>query len=255
MKNNTNYTNPQNKYKIIFLHHSTGSVVYNAGYKTNRIIRKLFPQKSYVSKWFEEYNNVNGTNYYITEQFFPNAEPYGWSNYPYDYYNIWVKNAGEEPYMDEPTLEMLTKQYNLIIFKHCYPVCDIAENIHQPDVNSSEKRIENYQLQYLALKQKMHEFPNTKFLIWTGAALVESKTTQEKALRAKTFFKWVKNDWDTADDNIFLWDFYELETEGELFLKTDNASSPMDSHPGKSFSKRVAPLFCQRIVDVIMYNK
>ena len=32
---------------------------------------------------------------------FPKPNPYGWNNYPYDYYNIWVKNAGEELYMEE----------------------------------------------------------------------------------------------------------------------------------------------------------
>ena len=36
---------------------------------------------------------------------FPKASPYGWHNYPYDYYDIWVKHAGNEPYMEEPSME------------------------------------------------------------------------------------------------------------------------------------------------------
>lgn len=254
MTNNSKSTNPQKEYKIIFLHHSTGRVIYNAGNETNRIIQKLFHPKSFVSKWFDNYNHINGTNYQIAEQFFPKKAIYGWKNYPYDYYNIWVKNAGEQPYLNEPTLEILTKQYELIIFKHCYPVSNIEEDIINPDINSSEKRLENYKLQYLALKKKLNEFPNTKFLIWTGAAQVKSNSTQEQALRAKSFVDWVKNDWDTSMDNIFLWDFYELETEGGLFLKDENANNINDSHPGKSFAKKVAPLFCQRIIDVIQHN-
>ena len=149
----------------------------------------------------------------------------------------------------------LAKKYKLIIFKHCYPVSNILEDINQPDVNSSEKRIENYKLQYLALKQKLHEFPDTKFLIWTGAAQVEAKTTREQAIRAKAFFDWVRNDWKTPNDNIYIWDFYELETEGSLFLKTLNAESPTNSHPSESFAEKVAPLFCQRIIEVIQQNK
>jgi hypothetical protein len=254
MNNNFKSTTSQKEYKIIFLHHSTGQVIYNAGNETNRIVRKLFPQKAYVSQWFADYNNANGTNYNITEQFFPKSKPYGWNNYPYDYYNIWVKNAGEQPYLGEPTLEILTKQYDLIIFKHCFPVSNIIEDINQPDINSPEKRIENYKLQYLALKQKLNEFPNTKFLVWTGAVQVESNTTKEQAQRAKDFFDWVKNDWDTADDNIFLWDFYELETEGGLFLKNENATNRSNSHPGKSFAAKAAPLFCQKIIEVIQHN-
>lgn len=254
MKTNSKCISSQKEHKIIFLHHSVGSVIFNAGNRTNRIIRKLFPQKSYISQWFENYNCINGTNYHITEQFFPRKELYGWNNYPYDYYNIWVKNAGYQPYLSEPTLEILTKQYKLIIFKHCYPISDMKEDLNLPDINSPEKSIKNYHLQYIALKKKLNEFPNTKFLIWTGAAQVESNTTKEKALRAKEFFNWVKNDWNIEEGNIFLWDFFDLETEGGLFLKNENANTTNDSHPGKSFAKKVAPLFCKRIIEVIQHN-
>lgn len=64
-------------------------------------------------------------------------------------------------------------------------------------------------------------------------------------------FDWVKNDWDTANDNIFLWDFFALETDGSLYLKNEIASSSQDSHPGKTFAKKIGILFCQRIIDVI----
>ncbi len=61
----------------------------------------------------------------------------------------------------------------------------------------------------------------------------------------------MKNEWDEPSDNIYLWDFYELETEGGLYLKDEYAASPTNSHPNKKFSAQVAPLFCQRVVDVI----
>jgi hypothetical protein len=242
------------EYRILFLHHSTGDVVFNAGKTTSRLSRKLFKNQTFVKQWFKKYNASNNTNYKIEQQFFPKNGPYGWNNYPYDYYNIWVKHAGNLPYLNEPTLEILTQKYNLIIFKHCYPVSDMVEDSNLADINSSKKSLENYKLQYLALKQKMHEFPDTKFLVWTGAARVESNTTTEQAKRAKAFFDWVRNEWDTPDDNIFLWDFYELETEGTLYLKNENASDPANSHPGKDFAEKVAPLFCQRIIEVIGQN-
>jgi hypothetical protein len=101
----------------------------------------------------------------------------------------------------------------------------------------------------------MHEFPNTKFLVWTGAARVESNTTKNQAERTKAFFDWVRNEWNTPDDNIFLWDFYELETEGTLYLKIENANDRANSHPGKAFAEKVAPLFCKRITEIIEQNK
>lgn len=221
------------KAKILFLHHSTGECIWNGG----------------VPAWFEAYNRANKTEYAITEQAFPKDSPYGWNNYPYDYWNIWVKHAGPKAYKSEPTLEMLTQQYDVIVFKHCFPVSAIDEDTGTPDVASEDKRIENYKLQYAAIKKKLREFPKTKFILWTGAALVKSETDEDAARRARDFFDWVVKTWDERGDNIYVWDFRALETEGGLFLKGAYAAG--DSHPNESFSKKVAPLFCRRVVDVI----
>ena len=66
-----------------------------------------------------------------------------------------------------------------------------------------------------------------------------------------SFFDWVKSDWDEPGDNIFLWDFYELETEGGIYMKLSYASGLRDPHPRPDFAGRVAPLFAQRIIDVV----
>jgi hypothetical protein len=226
---------------IIFLHHSTGGVIWKGGGNS-------------LKQLFKEFNEEYDTNYAISEKAFPNSSPYGWENYPYDYYNIWVKNAGEEPYMKEPTLEMLTKEYQLIMFKHCFPVSDIQADLDIADINSEIKTLSNYKLQYLALRDKLHEFPDTKFIVWTGAALVEGATTEEKALRAKEFFKWVTDEWDLPDDNIYIWDFYSLQTEGGLYFPVQYAVSSRDSHPNDEFAARVAPLLFNRVIDVIDNN-
>lgn len=217
---------------IIFLHHSTGENIWNGG----------------VESWFENYNNDHSVNYQISQQYFPQADPYGWNNYPYDYWNIWVNHAGDSEYLDEPTLEILTNTYDTIVFKHCFPVSYVEENIGA-DISSDYKSIENYQLQYNALKDKMHEFPDTNFIVWTGAALIEGETDAAHAERAQEFFNWVKDTWDEDGDNIYVWDFYSLETNGTLYMK--DAHSAGDSHPNEEFSQEVAPLFGQRVVDVI----
>lgn len=218
--------------KIIFLHHSTGEVIWNGG----------------VPEWIASYNKAHGTKYAIEERAFPSGDPYPWENYPYDYWNIWVKHAGSKAYTGEPTLEMLTKDYQVIVFKHCFPVSGIDED-GTADVSSSEKTLANYRLQYNALKTKLRSFPNTRFLVWTGAALLASETSPEQADRAKQFFDWVKTSWDEKGDNIYVWDFFALETDGGKFLTTEHGSD--DSHPNEKFAKEVAPLFCQHLVDVI----
>ena len=233
---------------IAFLHHSTGQIVWQGN--TSKIAFKLF-KKGDVTKWFSTFNKKNNTNYQIENFYFPKETPYGWKNYPYDYFNIWVKNAGNKEYMEEPTLEMLTKKYKVIIFKHCFPVSNIISDTGNPNVDSEEKRLENYKLQYIKLKEKMKSFPETKFIVWTGAALSKDNTTEDNAIRAREFRDWVIHKWDEPNDNIFIWDFYELETEGGLYLKPEFAAGPKNSHPNKTFAGKIAPLFCNRIVDVI----
>jgi hypothetical protein len=123
-----------------------------------------------------------------------------------------------------------------------------------PDINSEEKRVENYRLQYIALKNKMHEFPNTKFIVWTPAVRVKSNITEGEALRTREFYRWIMDEWDEKGDNVYIWDFYNYETDGGLYLKDDYSAGPGNSHPGKKFSAKLAPLFAQFIIDVAEGN-
>lgn len=221
--------------KVIFLHHSTGGCVWEGG----------------VEKCVKDYNAAHGTSYSIVERAFPKEKPYGWNNYPYDYWNIWVNHAGPAPFKEEPTLEMLTKEYDVIVFKHCFPVANVKADTGKGDITSNVKSAENYKLQYEALKAKMRSFPSTKFVVWTGAMLVKGDTDEQSAKRAKAFFKWVRESWDEKGDNIFVWDFDAIETGGGLYLKDECAASADDSHPNDKLSKLAAPLFAKRVIDVI----
>lgn len=233
---------------IAFLHHSTGNSIWVGN--TNRYVYKLF-KKGDVERIFSDFNRKNRTDYRITEISFPKASPYGWNNYPYDYYNIWVRNAGANLYMEEPTLEILTQKYDIIIFKHCYPVSRISEDIGIADANSPEKRLENYKVQYNALKEKMHQFPENKFIVWTPAVCTKKKMTEDEAKRTFRFYKWIMEEWKEEGDNIFIWDFYKYETEGTLYLLDKYATSPDNPHPGRELSARLAGVFSKYIFDVI----
>lgn len=221
--------------RVLFLHHSTGRVVWEGG----------------VKRFLRDYRTPEGRRVRIEERDFPKERPYGWNNYPYDYWNIWVAHAGPEPFMDEPTLEILTPDYDLIVLKHCFPVSGVAPDTGAPDVAAAEKRLENYRLQYEALREKMRSFPETRFLVWTPPALVEAKTTPEEAARADRFARWVREEWDEPGDNIFLWDFRRLETAGGPYLLEEHAKSGTNSHPNDGFAARVAPLLGRRIAAVL----
>lgn len=256
--------NNDSEMNIVFLHHSTGNVIWNGGNKRsllhkaiNRVSSKLaykIGNNAKLPGLFKEYNTKNGKKYSIKEITFPKSSPYGWKNYPYDYYNIWVKNAGEEPFMEEPTLEMLTEDYDLIIFKHCFPVSNIKADTDSGDINSDIKTISNYKLQYEALRDKLNSYPDNKFILFTGAVQVRSKISEEEAKRAKDFFTWVIEKWDIPGDNIYLWDLYSLQTQDGLYFKNEYAVSDSDSHPNKIFAERAAGLLFERIIDVIENN-
>jgi hypothetical protein len=240
-------TRQNNMRKIIFLHHSTGESIWIG--KTNRYVYK-FTKKGDVKSCFLKLNRKYQTNYSIEERNFPAESPYGWKNLPFDYYNIWVKNAGDKPYLTEPTLELLTKEYDIIIFKHCYPVSNIKEDIGKPDPDSEERRIENYKLQYDALKKKMHEFPDNKFIIWTPAVQVKNHITADEAKRTQEFYNWIMAEWNEKGDNIYIWDFYKYETDGGLYFKDEYSGDADNSHPGKEFAGNLAPIFAKFIFDI-----
>lgn len=249
--------------KILFLHHSTGEVIWfgrppslikRGLRKFNRKFAYSIDRKAKVVKLIEKYNKENKKKYFAIDMEFPKISPYGWNNNPFDYYNIWVKNQGTEPYLEEPTLELLTKEYDLIIFKHCYPVSNIKPDKDIADINSNYPSIANYKLQYLALRDKLHQFPDNKFILFTGAAQVKGNISTDEANRAQDFFEWVIKEWDVPDDNIFLWDLYNLETEGGIYFKEEYAGSSSDSHPNKEFANRVSELLFNRIIDIIENN-
>jgi hypothetical protein len=248
---------------IIYLHHSTGGVIWRGGKNSfvTKVARRIsarmtdvIEKKAALPQLFSQYNRDYKKNYYIKEMEFPKETPYGWNNFPYDYYNIWVKNAGKDPFMEEPTLEILTNEYQVIIFKHCFPVSNIKPDQDTANINTDVKTISNYKLQYLALRNKFHEFPDTKFILFTGAAQVKAKVKEEDAVRAKEFFSWVTNEWDLPDDNIYLWDLYSLQTEGGLYFKDDYAVSSTNSHPNGDFAGKAVKLLFNRIIDIVENN-
>lgn len=232
--NNAGSSKDSKNIRIIFLHHSTGGRIWDGG----------------VPQLIKEYNLKNGTNYQIIEQCYPSTEGgYPWSNYPYDYYNLWVRYTGSSEDRKELNLDQIAANYDVIIFKHCFPVSEIKADTGRPDINSSRKSLENYKLQYNALRDRMLQFPDKKFIVWTGAALSEDSTTPVQAERAKEWANWVRNEWDKDGDNIFIFDFEQLETEGGLYLKYPCGNK--DSHPDKNFSKTAASEFVKKIIEVI----
>jgi len=237
---------------VIFLHHSTGGNVYNQGD---------------VAEYISNYNTQNGTDVQITERAYPNS-PYPWNNYAYDYWNLWINSACDNASSGIECLESIASNYDIIIWKHCYPGAGIGDASGEGDITSSSKTIPNYKLQYRALRDKMDALPDNDFIVWTLAPLHRLATSEEQAARAGEFVNWVKNDWLTEDGkthpNIFIFDFFGIVAEQgaspaqgfQYCLKYDFEGSheSSDSHPNTLANETAGPVFAQYIIDVALGN-
>jgi hypothetical protein len=235
--------------KVIFLHHSTGDGVYNEGQ---------------VASWMDNYNSQHQKNYVLTERSYPDT-PYPWENYPYDYWNLWINGACNSGNPNIECLSSLCSNYDVIIFKHCFPGAGIGADDPVPDVSSPNKTLANYKLQYRALRDLLDSYPDNKFIIWTLTPLHRLATTDQQASRAHEFVQWVKNEWlqedGKAHPNIYVFDFFGLmaeynssPTHGKVYcLKYDFETSHFsdDSHPNAAANAYAGPVFGQFMVDVI----
>jgi hypothetical protein len=239
--------------KILFIHHSTGGGVYNQGN---------------VASWFTNYNTTNNKSYQITERAYPDT-PYPWENYPYDYWNLWVNPSTtcNSANSKIECINTITQNYNVIIFKHCFPGAGIGADGATSSVSSSSKTLGNYKLQYRALRAMMDGYPNNKFIVWTLAPLHRNATNVDDAARARQFVNWVKTQWLTEDGkshpNIYVFDFYGIVAESNPTpvngkvncLKYDyeggHAADYSDSHPNTAANMVAGPAFAQFIVDCI----
>jgi hypothetical protein len=230
--------------RVLFLHHSTGKGVWGGGF-----------EDALAAK-----NAQLGTSYSATQRDYPDT-PYPWQNYPADYYRLWVTksdpnivtNPNDANYLNTASLETLSKNVDLIVWKHCFPVSIVGADQGSADPASDTRTLANYKAAYLALLDKMRSFPNNRFLVWTGAVEREGTgndyISPEQANRFKAFRDWVVNTWDQKGDNIFVFDFYTMETGGGIYLLPANASG--DNHPNDTFNQWAAPRFAARVCDVL----
>ncbi|OGI32396.1 MAG: hypothetical protein A2343_03915 [Candidatus Moranbacteria bacterium RIFOXYB12_FULL_35_8] len=154
-------------------------------------------------------------------------------------------------------MNTLTQNYEVIIFKHCYPGAAVLADTGSPSVSSSVKSLENYKLQYRALRSMLDSYPNNKFIIWTLSPLHRLATTEANAQRAKEFVDWVKEDFLTEDsqphENIYIFDWWGYVAGLDNYLKYEYEISHTgsDSHPNNQANIDVGPIFSQFIVDTI----
>lgn len=225
---------PPDATNILYLHHSTGQNIWDGG----------------IEGWVDGYNDEHGTNYHIVERAYPN-EPYPWSNDPHDYWKLWVDSSGDDTHRGQATLEQLVGSYDVIVWKNCFVASHLEPDEPTPSVSSATRTVANYKLQFDALKTKMHQFPDTTFVVWTLPPLVAGDTDPAAAGRSAEVSRWMVEEWDQRGDNVHVWDFHAIATWDDGMLPATYATGEKDSHPNPTLANEAAPMFGQRLVDVI----
>lgn len=252
--NNTSIEPVVKDQKILILTHSLGRALYEEGG---------------LEAWFDNYNTSNNSQIQIEQRDYPD-DPYQWSNAPYDYWNLWLNGACDSIEASSECLSSLVNKYDVISFKNSYELSDVLPDVggSTAAVNSTRKSVENYKLQYRALRDLMDQYPDTIFVVWTlpprhRLQKTSSDTTAlANARRATEFSTWLTSEWLSEDnkshDNIFVFDIRAYLMGSDNYLKFDYESTHTwsESQPNPAANALLGPTLAEFLVGSIEeYNK
>jgi len=228
--------NQGNHTNIVFLHHSTGSNLIEQGY-----IRRLFSEAGYEF-WDHGYNlqglrrpdgSETGYSYNVPDD---NTDPDGLAS-------IFSQRAYSLPLNTFSGL----LQHEVIIFKSCFPVCNIA----------NDDQFEQYKEYYRHMRDVMDQYLGKVFIVVTPPPLNPASTDPEAAARARALADWLGSDeYLKGHSNVFTFDFFNHLAEGdpaspEYNMLRAEYREGTDSHPNRMANEALGPLFVDFIIDVL----
>lgn len=132
-------------------------------------------------------------------------------------------------------------QYDVIAFKSCFPVSNIAD----------EYQLEAYKQHYLTIQDRMDQHPEKVFIIVTQPPQVPGASSREEADRARAWTQWLQSDeFLSGHDNIFVFDFFDYLAGSDNFLRREYRYDNHDAHPNARANREIAPYFVDFIAQV-----
>jgi hypothetical protein len=209
--------------RIIFMHHSTGeNLIWQGG------MREAFTELGYEF-WDHGYNSDGlvdpdgrhtSINWNVPGD---NTDPDGW----YAIFN--------QPFTTPPTNTLSHMlEYDVIIFKSCFPASHITDN----------EMFEDYKRYFLAIRSAMDQYPNKLFIPFTTPPLVPNSTDPESAARARAWAQHLTSaGYLGGYPNIRVFDFFTLLADDVGYLRAEYRPDQWDSHPNELANRAVGPLF------------
>ncbi len=214
----------QTPVRIIFMHHSTGAGLIEGGG-----VRQSFTDRGYEF-WDHGYNgdglvdaegNWLGINWDVPGD---NTDPDGW-------HTIFLQPVTSPP--DNTFSHML--EYDVIIFKSCFPNADIT----------SEEQLEMYKSYYLDIRDVIDQHPDKLFIAFTNPPLTPNSTSPEAASRARRWAEYLTSpEYLDGHPNLVVFDFYSLLADEDGYLRAEYRPDDVyDSHPNELANRTIGPLF------------
>ncbi len=209
--------------RIIFLHHSCGHNLIEQGG-----VREGFTALGY--EFYDHgYNDdglrladgsYSGTNFAVPDD---NTDPDG------------IAYIFSQPLHDPPdnTFSYLM-QYDVIAFKSCFPTSNIGD----------DEQLAEYKSYYLAIRDRMDQYPNKLFIIVTQPPQVPANSNPEEGARARALTVWLQSDEFLAGHpNVYVFDFFGLLAGDDNFLRPEYRSDEYDAHPNERANREIGPQF------------
>ncbi|MCK5543092.1 MAG: hypothetical protein KAI40_10405 [Desulfobacterales bacterium] len=232
------------KPKILFLHHSVGE-----GLIRDSNIRDILTEAGFEF-WDHGYNHSkhglrdgNGDPagcYWIPDN---NTNPDGFAEL------FSLNPSSENP------LSIILKNYNIILFKSCFPTNKIEpDNLERDKSNPKRRSLYNYKRHYLKIRENVDKYYSKIFIIMTQPPLHPKVTNRRESQRAQKFAQWLKSkEYLNGRRNLFVFDYFNLLADPKTgILKKEYQSDPNEknSHPNPISNMLIGPKLADFIYNV-----
>ncbi len=138
-------------------------------------------------------------------------------------------------------------QYEVIIFKSCFPNSHIA----------TDEQLEADKAYYRSMRATMDRYPQKLFIIVAQPPLNPAETNPQAASRARALVTWLASDEFLASHpNVQVFDFFDYLAEADpgrpdFNMLKENYRDGADSHPNRQANEELGPIFADFVVESV----
>jgi hypothetical protein len=125
-------------------------------------------------------------------------------------------------------------QYDVILFKSCFPVSNIG----------SDEQLAEYESYYRTIRDRIAQHPDKLFITVTQPPQVPGASDAGEATRARALADWLQSDeYLGGRPNLVTFDFYGHLAGDDGFLRPEYRMDDYDAHPNQRANQEIGPQF------------